>query len=644
LNGNGFSIYSSVSAPITKGNYKDIVLRFSPQDNVNHIGTLSITTDGGNSTINLKGVGTAPKITLIPDPSSLDFGTIATGSTKTMALSIKNTGNSILTVTGIDSPSGAFSFVFAPSFPVALLPGSSYNITIKFNPTTSGSFSNSLKVYSDAVNGTPSIQLQGISANPNVSPAPGASQSVTFSSIGVNSTETKSFIIQNTGQIDVKILNFDNPTGPFTVLNAPSTPYVLPSGSTLVLQARFNPSQKGTFTSSFKILYEHEPLNPAQITFTGTGVEEGTATGPYILLTPPSIDFGNIQAGKKITKVITVANTGNAFLNISSITEPGNKFSIDYVGKPASSSNKIQIMPNTSKYIFVNFSSTTQGNYNANFKIYSDALNGAQTVNLQATSYGNPYQYIITASAFENFSGVRVGSTATKVYKITNTGTFDLEIVNRDGPTTPFEVVFGSSPSATQGGGTIIPTFTPQIIKPGEDLYFMIRFSPVASTVYTSSVTISFKEGLSPYTINLTGRGILNGTEAGTGTGGGTGTTGGGTGTTTGTTVNVQPSKSACFIATAAYGSYLDPNVMVLREFRDKFLLTNSAGRAFVEFYYRNSPPIADFISRHEVLRTMTRIMLTPVVYGIKYADKLGIGFLIVGLAIFMSRKWCNKL
>lgn len=78
-----------------------------------------------------------------------------------------------------------------------------------------------------------------------------------------------------------------------------------------------------------------------------------------------------------------------------------------------------------------------------------------------------------------------------------------------------------------------------------------------------------------------------------------------------------------CFIATAAYGSPLDPHVTVLRAFRDRYLLTSGAGRAFVAFYYRHSPALAAFISRHAPLRTLARLLLTPLVFGIEYATGL---------------------
>ncbi len=74
-----------------------------------------------------------------------------------------------------------------------------------------------------------------------------------------------------------------------------------------------------------------------------------------------------------------------------------------------------------------------------------------------------------------------------------------------------------------------------------------------------------------------------------------------------------------CFIATAAYGTGLEPEVDTLREFRDRHLLTNAAGTWLVEFYYRHSPPIADYIRERDGLRALVRAGLTPIIYAIRY-------------------------
>jgi len=99
------------------------------------------------------------------------------------------------------------------------------------------------------------------------------------------------------------------------------------------------------------------------------------------------------------------------------------------------------------------------------------------------------------------------------------------------------------------------------------------------------------------YTNHLTDFGLGEG-EAVSETGGGTGT---------------SSSGGGCFIVTASCGSD-SHEVAVLRQYRDKVLLKNPIGRGLVRFYYKVSPPIADFIEKREGLRKLVRASLQPIV------------------------------
>jgi tetratricopeptide (TPR) repeat protein len=83
----------------------------------------------------------------------------------------------------------------------------------------------------------------------------------------------------------------------------------------------------------------------------------------------------------------------------------------------------------------------------------------------------------------------------------------------------------------------------------------------------------------------------------------------------------VVKKKSGCFIVTATMGSNNHPYVILLRDFRDKWLSRKAVGRIFIEKYYRYSPQLADFIRERENFRRISHaIVVKP---SVKLATKL---------------------
>jgi hypothetical protein len=86
----------------------------------------------------------------------------------------------------------------------------------------------------------------------------------------------------------------------------------------------------------------------------------------------------------------------------------------------------------------------------------------------------------------------------------------------------------------------------------------------------------------------------------------------------------VATEGGGCFIATAAYGTEAAEEIDVLRAFRDEVLLENSLGSQLVELYYQTSPPVADFISEHEGLRTLVReLLVDPVTWLVEATEAI---------------------
>jgi hypothetical protein len=110
-----------------------------------------------------------------------------------------------------------------------------------------------------------------------------------------------------------------------------------------------------------------------------------------------------------------------------------------------------------------------------------------------------------------------------------------------------------------------------------------------------------------------------------------------------------EPTGGGCLIATAAFGSELAPQVQMLREIRDKTVLSTSSGMAFMtgfnEFYYSFSPTIADWERENPIFQEAVRITITPLLTSLSIlnhvdidseAEMLGYGIGIIALNLGM--------
>ena len=97
--------------------------------------------------------------------------------------------------------------------------------------------------------------------------------------------------------------------------------------------------------------------------------------------------------------------------------------------------------------------------------------------------------------------------------------------------------------------------------------------------------------------------------------------------------------KGGCLITAALNNSYFQPHIKTLRKLRDKYLLTNPLGERFVKWYYEVSPPLADEIRQHAILKIIAQIVLIPLIFGLKYPATVLTSLGLVLLILFYLKK-----
>ncbi|MGC1254422.1 MAG: choice-of-anchor D domain-containing protein, partial [Candidatus Acidiferrales bacterium] len=140
-------------------------------------------------------------------------------------------------------------------------------------------------------------------ASPKLVAAPG---SLTFGTVSVASNSTRTVTLTNSGITVVTISRFDVSGRGFSMSKV-ATPWKLPAGQSIHLEARFTPVTAGAATGSIAII--SNASDPSlTIGLSGTGAQGRLSA------TPASASFGDVVMGDNSSKAVRLSNTGTSSL------------------------------------------------------------------------------------------------------------------------------------------------------------------------------------------------------------------------------------------------------------------------------------------------------------------------------------------
>ncbi|MET8536262.1 choice-of-anchor D domain-containing protein [Streptomyces sp. NPDC005065] len=258
--------------PVTlhTGDTYSVPVSFSPTTSGADSSVLTFTTDLGAIGLGLTGYGS--QLGLTPVPSTLAFGTVATGTTKTLGVSFTNTGTEAETISAGSPPNAPFKATGLPANGTVVQPQQSVTVQVTYTPTAAGDSSGTLSVTGQ--HGTATVSLTGtaVAGQARLTVTPTSSD---FGQVPVGQSVTKTFDISNTGNIPLTITKAAPPAAPFHVTNPLSEGQVIGPEDVVHQAVTFSPTSIGVATGTYQLTSD-DGRGPQNEALTGTG----TGTGP----------------------------------------------------------------------------------------------------------------------------------------------------------------------------------------------------------------------------------------------------------------------------------------------------------------------------------------------------------------------------
>ena len=328
-------------------------------------------TKGANGTVEItfKGTGVAMPSRapatgdLTVSPSALNFGNVVVGQSQIVKITLKNSGNSALILSGHSLNGVGFSTSGIP-YPMTLHAGGEVPLNVKFAPSKAGNSSGAVQFFTKGANGTVEITLKGAGvtseATGYLSVTPLIAQ---FQNVAVGTKNTQIIQLKNTGSAALTISNLTTTGNGFSASGL-AMPASIAAGATAQLTVGFLPQSIGS-SSGAVVLTSTASDSHMTIVLSGTGV----GSSRLLNVSPASLAFGNVIVNGSATQQLTLKNEGNSNISISGGTINGTGLSV--VGVAAGT-----LGPGQTAVVTAEFAPKTAGSITGGITIVSNASNG----------------------------------------------------------------------------------------------------------------------------------------------------------------------------------------------------------------------------------------------------------------------------
>jgi hypothetical protein len=474
------------------------------RDNLLETGSIQI--NGLNGTITAGNVslpsGNAPMALWIDSTGSFLYAVVTAPSTPTAvqiySVNLQTSALSLLPTSPLPNsaslpgyfadPTGSFDYGFGSDENTIIAytvdPLTGYFVETGNSPFTiaqiGGSLTFSIPPGGQGVSG-PSVELSAtsLSFGSQQTGTSGAAQVITLTSNGGQALS-----------VDSIALSGADPTQ-FTESDTCQTPAVLQPTKFCSISIVFAPTNTGSQQANLVIM-DNAPGSPQMVQLSGSG-QAPPPPEPAVTINPNPLTFATITQGTTSSPMtITVTNSGNATLHITSVTLGGNNpgdFNMNNACSGAYAANN-------SCTISMTFTPLAAGQRSATITIADDAQNSPQVVQVNGTANpGQPTTPLVTLSAQSvGFGSVTQGTSgAAQNITVSNSGGAALHISSVAlGGTSPADYILANGCTASPYAVNATCTLG-------------VTFAPLSTGTRAATITITDDAPNSPQTITLTG-------------------------------------------------------------------------------------------------------------------------------------------